>query len=411
MALHCKINKTPNFGFVLKMSIARTRTSLGRTPLNLNLNIPPSPRSIVSQQGSTVPSLTELLERQSPRFQNPILASPVIPGYEEESFYEERTSTLPDFVKRQSLDEELTRSGYSPLSKMVMVSPQGESQVKYVKAQNQLGEQVYVAIDVEDSFISQGANDPRLRESKLGFNIPQVEKELAFSKAGLGVAGVAFECKSGLCTLMHDEQINAPREQNFVLIHTKKVEESLVLASYPVVKMSEIRCNPQACLKNIDCALRRMRNAALDRCLCQINEVQKKFKEMCCLFDQTLECKENVIKEFKRTINLLEDSYDNCIKCPEKNKCKIDQIVYNIEVRNCKFPALMESCKDIACLDPELDKIICSLKKAKHKLEKKFKKLHCAYELKKKKKHHHHKCAWEEKCGDYSSSDSDSDHE
>ena len=384
------------------MSTTRTRTSLGRTSLSLDLNLPPSPERNITQQGSAVPSLSELMRRQTPRAQSVAFTSPVIPDIGEmEGQYEEEEliTSVPDLVRSRSLDEELARTGYTPLSKMIVVSPSGEQSVRYIKAQNQLGEPLYIAVDVNDAFVSQNNNDPRLRESRIPMNIGKEEKELAYSKAGMGVAGVALECKTGLCTIMHDEQMRAPREQNFVLIHTKKVEETLILASFPVVRMSEIRANPLACQKNIDQALRKMRNAALHNCVCNIETVKKKLEQVCQLFQQTLTCEENVVKEFSRTMNILEDSYDKCSKCPEKNECKLKEIIYNIEKRNTKFPALLESCKEIASLEQTLDEALCTLKDAKAKLDKKFRHLHCAYELKSKKRHHH-KCAWEQQCTD-----------
>ncbi len=380
------------------MSTARTRTSLGRSSLSLDLNLPPSPERNITQQSSSVPSLSELMRRQTPRAQSVAFASPAIPNVEDiesQDEEEEQITSVPDLIRSRSLDEELARTGYTPLSKMVVVSPTGEQSVRYIKAQNQLGEPLYIAVDVNDAYVSQSNNDTRLRESRLPMNIGKEEKELAYSKAGMGVSGVALECKNGLCTIMHDEQMRAPREQNFVLIHTKKVEETLILASFPVVRMSEIRANPQACQKNIDQALRKMRNAALSNCLCNIGSVQKKFEQTCKLFQETLAAKEKVIKEFHRTMTFLEDAYDKCIKCPEKNIEKLQNIVYNIEKRNAKFPALIESCQEIASLEQTLDEAICTLKDAKCKLEKKFRHLHCAYEVK-GKKHHHHKCAWED---------------
>lgn len=374
------------------MSATRTRQSLGRSSLDLDMGLPPSP----SHDTLNIPSLADLINRQTPRSRTVQIMSPAIPDDDADDDDVDTSASMSSFVRSRSLDDELLRTGYTPISKMVVISPNGQSHVEYIKAENEIGEPVYIAVDVDDAFVSQTASDPRLKESRIGMNIDPEEKELVFSKAGLGVAGVAFECRNGLCTILHDEQMQAPREQNYVLIHTTKMEETLVLASFPVVKMSDIRANPQACLKNVDLALRRIRNASLHKCQCEINEVQEKFKKFATLFDQTLETKEKVIREFKRTMNLLEDAYDKCVcaPCPEKNQHRIKEIVYNIEKRNAKYPHLVESCKDIASLGNSLEDAICLLEEAKHKLEKKFRHLHCAYELK-DKKHHHHHCAWE----------------
>ena len=377
------------------MSTTR-RTSLGRTGLNFNLNPPPSPqRIVIEQEENPLQNLADLIRhQQTPRSKANNFNSPIIPSLDDEDYGD--GSSLPNLIRGRSLDEELVKSGYTPISKMIVINPSGQSSVRYIKAQNKLGEPLYIAVDVDDSYISQSNNDTQLRESRIPMRIRQEEKETAFNKAGMGVSGVALECKNGLCTILHDEQMNAPHEQNFVLVHTKKFEESLVLASFPVVKMSEIRANPHIVNKNIDQALRKMRNGALSECLCNIKTVQAKFDQTCHLFKETLHAKEKVIAEFKRTMDILENAYDGCCKCPEKNHEKLKEIVFNIEKRNAKFPLLMQSCQEIASLECVLDEAITTLNQAKCKLEKKFKHLHCAYELKNKKHHNHHKCAWED---------------
>ena len=371
------------------MSASRIRTALGRTPLNADLGLPPSPSSV------NISSLNRLVS-----------SSPVIPSYEQQEFFEEETaSNIPSLTREHSLEDELIRNGYSPISKVVVVTPQGNSSVQYIKTQNQLGEPVYVAVDVNDTYVSSSPQDFRMKEVKGMMKIPQEEKEFAFEKAGLGVAGVAFECPTGICTIMHDEHLQAPQERSFALIQTKRVEEVTILASFPVVRMSDIRHNPEACHKNIDLALRRMRNAALDKCVCKINSLQAKMKQLCALLDATLECKENIVKKFKADMCFLEDTYQKCSKCPEKNSCKLKEIAFNIEKRNAMFPHLMESCHEIAQLEKTADEAICQLEKTKHKLNHKFRKLGCVFPLRKKKCII--KCAWEQCSVDDNDSDSD----
>lgn len=394
------------------MQSARTRTSLGLSSLNPDIGLPPSPERILSQQGLGSSNLTELFRRQTPRQQTTLFSSPAVPDIveEEEEFIETSTtrrSSLPDLVRSQSLDEELTRSGYTPLSKIVVIGQNNDSQVKYIKAKSQLGEPVYIAVDVDDAYVSHTNKDPRFKETRKQILVDEQEKEIAFTKLGLGVNGVALECKNGLCTILHDEGLNKPREQNFVLVYTKKAEETLTIASFPIVRMSDIRVNPELVCRNADETIRTMRNCALQKCLADIDCLKKKLDETCQLFQQTLTCKKNVINEFRRTMALLEDYYAKCCRCPEKNACKIKNILYNIEKRNAKFPYLLETCHEIAALNGIIDDVNCKLKEAKCKLDKKFKNLGCAYEYKEKKSHCHYKCAWEEHKGDESDIESD----
>lgn len=309
---------------------------------------------------------------------------------------DEEIITVADVVRRTSVDEELARAGYRPISKIIVTESPRDATVPYVKAQNSMGDPFYIAIDVQDSYIGHSKSDPIMQVASSPMAIPREDKEAAYAKAGMSVSGVALECKTGLCTIMHDPVMGAPREQNFVLVETTTIEEvSTGVVSYPILRLSELRSNPQACQKNIDQALRKIRNDALQRYLCKIKAVQKKFTAMADLFASTMKCKEHIVQELHRTVNLLECYLDECSKCPQDNCDKIKQIKYNLEKRNAMFPYLMECCTEIASLEDKLDASICALAKSKKRLDCKFKNLHCAYDLPEEPSSCMIKCAWD----------------
>ena len=381
------------------MSTLRSRTALGRSSINADQTLPPSPRALIN----TPPTLSQVVGRQTPRSRQIPPTEAVIPEIANNDLAVSQEQNLPKLVQSKSLDEELVRSGYTPLSKIVVVESNNGTQVPLVKAQNDIGEPVYIAVDTNDTYIAQSPNDPRFKTSKSLVSIPKAEKEMAFSQAGLGVAGVAMECNDGLCTIMHDTQAKAPREMNYGLIAGKKNNDNVV-ASYPIVKLSELRMNASSVQKNVECALRKMRNASLKACLCDVEKVQKKFDCLCGLFRDVSDLRSKVIKEFHHSMTVLENAHDNYAKCPAKNAEKIKQIAFNIEKRNAKFPHLIESCKEVANLDKTIDDINKALEETKCALQKKFKHLHCAYEHKDKSKHCG--CAW-----DKHDHDEEDDHE
>lgn len=370
-----KINPPKFCCFNKKMSGLRTRTSLGRSSLDFSNKLPSSPRALMKND-DTMP------EMAVPEYQS----RPVLVMEEE-------------LVPEQALEKELSRHGFTnPVN--IVVQDGKKSQVPFVKAENEIGQPVYIQVDIPGAVTRQNENDSRFKPTKTAMMIPKEEKDMAYTQAGLSVSGVAMECQDGLCTIMHNDQMKAPAEQNYSLVYTKRkekhvIKEEMLTVSYPIVRMSDLCANPVAVKKAIDCALRKMRNAALKACLCEIERVQKKFDCLCKEFKEVNCLREKVIKEFHRTITILEDSYDNCAKCPEKNACKLKEIAYNIEKRNAMFPCLMKSCKQMAALEQDIDQLLEVVKANKCRLEKKFKNLPCVYEPK-EKKHCHQKCAWDD---------------
>lgn len=291
-----------------------------------------------------------------------------------------------------SVEKELEKSGYTPLTAIGVKNPvSAEADIKYVKAENNIGEQIYVVVDIPGAHSNELYSEPLFRESRSAFNIPTEEKELALSKAGFGVAGVAIECEAGLCTLAHEPSKHTPTEKYFMFTASRKQEETLTIASFPLVKLSDIKRNPVNCMENVDMSLRQMRNAALNKCLCEVGDVQCKVKKACHLFDETLECQKKAVFGFEDSMKKLENAYCECKKCACPDAKRLDDIIYNINKRNALFPCLLESCKQVAALNCHLDKIICDLEKTKHVLAHKFKYIQCAYERKKEK----HCCVWD----------------
>lgn len=316
------------------------RTSLGRSSLdNVNFELPPSPR-----EGS-----------------------------------------LPQYVKKKSIEQEIKEYANKIKNKIFIVKPSGERHIGFLRVTNKKAEPFYIQIDTPESYISQTPQDIFLRESG-NLSLPSEEKEEAFQKVGMGVAGIAIECRNGLCTITRNEP-QAPVERSFVLIHTKRFEEDLIMGSFPLVKLSELRLNPEACLKNIGQALRKIRDTALDKCYCEVKEVEKKVKELYGLFNETMCVEENAIRGYKRSMGVLENNLEKCLCKPECNEERIKEILYNIERRNSLFPILIESCQDIGHLNHELDEALCLLEKIKVRLAKKFKNIDYVYEPKVKGKY------------------------
>lgn len=285
-----------------------------RTPSPIRVSLPPSPLKVSVSRGTPVrtPSPVRTITVQpSPIRSASVKASPVltpkvtIPVIKSErsartpvtpiASLSTRTSSrrsLPVEVKSTdikikdykgivesegSVEVDLLKRGYSPKSKVVVMDDKGGAYGDYVVATNRLGQTVYVKLDSE-GYVSVQPQDLTMVEGKTATIIPLSVKTNMMSCAGLDVCGVAFECEGGICTLTNDAESLTPKETTLIIVG-KQEEKTVVvedgLLAHPIVRMSDIKANPDLVLENTDKATRTMRNAAYQHALADVSSLEK----------------------------------------------------------------------------------------------------------------------------------------
>ena len=168
-------------------------------------------------------------------------------------------------IDKSGVERELLLLNYAPLSKIIVNDP--KKKLKYIKAKNCNGQNVYIQIDI-DTLTPLKQTDVALIETNSGLSIPYSIKTAAMTCAQNDVCGVAFECDdNGICMLVKNHSSNSmePVETNYVHVETKNValigvEKNDNITMLPVIKLSEIKANPDGILANTDAVLKRLRN-------------------------------------------------------------------------------------------------------------------------------------------------------
>ena len=240
------------------------------------------------------------------------------------------------------IENELKEFGYHVINKIA------GPKLYLLKATNKKGQKVYIHIDtleIPKKYDIMLIDD---NNNLLSYSI----KNGAYNCSGTDTSGIVFEYgTNSICTIMRGENDLKFTEKNYLFsqsspLHNLTFEGCVI--TYPIIKLSEIRVNPDMVLCNTDIVTRRLRNTEdsyerqelmnTDRALDQLNEALCNFKQIC--NDST----NKIITNIQHLRECPEPSYDELIKsnddiikliCVMKkvaNKRKdIERLTYEIE--------------------------------------------------------------------------------
>jgi hypothetical protein len=183
-----------------------------------------------------------------------------------------------------SIENELRDLGYLIISKIVT------QKLQFLKATNKKGQKVYIYVDVPE-YSSIDVYDIMLLENGIN-SLSYSIKNGVYDCVGTDVSGIVFEYGTNLiCTIMRGDNDLKINEMNYTFgsqFHNLSFEGCVI--TYPIIKLSELRVNPDIILCNTDIVTRRLRNTEdsherkeltntdyaleqLDRSLCNFKEV------------------------------------------------------------------------------------------------------------------------------------------
>jgi uncharacterized coiled-coil DUF342 family protein len=176
----------------------------------------------------------------------------------------------------------------------------------------------------------------------------------ALDCAGLDVCGVAFECNDSVCTLSRDVVDQTPKETTFVFSE-KHVERAAImdedLVAVPIVKMSEIRANPELTLRNTDTATRRIRNASYKNVMAQLDSMKDSLKTLNESVESFDEVKNDVTNRLAKSLSTLENYNRNFMAKPiqsEEDRNTYRKLLYNLRRRNELFVTFLQYVRRVA---------------------------------------------------------------
>lgn len=263
-------------------------------------------------------------------------------------------------IAKSNLENELMNLGYTPLSKIV-VNSNGEKRVQFIKAINKKGQKIFILVDV-DGFAAAKANEVTLLEVNKTSIIPYSVKTGAYNCANKDVCGVAFECGSdAVCVLSREPTDLMPKESNFVFVDRKTDEavETNVM-TYPVVRLSEIRADPEIILKNTDIVIRRLRNNTYVTLLEELTVTRQAINKLNEAFLRFNSTRESNAAKLNATLTQLEKWNEIYIAHPpttDENKDKYRKLQHNLVQRNDGIAILLQSMKKVADLTKEIDNV------------------------------------------------------
>ena len=251
--------------------------AMGNTPLSPGLNQEPLSSPLLEEESI----LLSNGERPSPSMflgnapnmsrQSALMSAGALPSPMNSIEISDDNGPLID----ASIENELLQSGFVPKDKIITTDDNGERHARFIKVISRMGQSALVEIDINGYMVVQ-PKDQNVVASKAVSQIPYSVKMGTYDCAKTDVCGVAFVCDKDICVLNNDPTGRGPQEKNFVYVAHNNIDgaadgainKAVVISgnpvAYPIIRMSEVRANPGLCIKAINEATRRIRNAAYE---------------------------------------------------------------------------------------------------------------------------------------------------
>lgn len=339
------------------------------------INKPPTPKKLTTTQTEDRVTLATATEQIIPVKDFSIKTKPLVKQPVEFSNEDKFAGSYQDIMINSNLDKDLTNNGYTTLSKIIVKGENDERKTQYVKAINKKGQTVYVLIDTY-GYTSSKNDDLTLMEVNNATVVPYSLKTGAFSCAGKEVSGIAFECGSdSICVLSHNIHDLTPIESNFVFVQQKPEVQKLsnTIMPYPIIKLSEIKVNPNLLLKNTDVVTRRLRNSSYNIELNAFNNLQQSLQKLNNVLLEFNKITQNAAAGLSRTLSQLDEWNEIYLSNPpvtDDAKDKYKRLQYNLSHRNQGISDLLRimnkvnnKSKDIELISKEIDDLTALCKK------------------------------------------------
>lgn len=268
-------------------------------------------------------------------------------------------------ISNASIENELLNVGYTPLSKIVVRSSNGEKRTQYIKAVNRKGQKVYILIDV-NGYTTAKAADLTFVESQTVTLVPYSLKVGAYECAGTNVCGVAFECGADtVCVISRGSQDLNPKEASYIFVERQTpsvntIESKGAITSYPVIRLTEIRSNPPLVLQNTDVVTRRLRNTAYMTQIEELANTQKSIDKLNQAFTRFNNIRETTAPKLTHTLRTLEQYNDGYLTNPpstDELKDRYRRLQFNLSQRNDNIVTLLQIMKRVDDNRAEIDAI------------------------------------------------------
>ena len=250
------------------------------------------------------------------------------------------SATYQSLIATVGLEGELLGVRYQIEGTISLNNGRSENRVQYIKAVNANGQKVYIMVDVTGVL-------PTKRNLVMipltgPARVHHSTKLNAYDCVKNSVAGVAFEVGvDGLSTIVRDSETLEPREANYALIdQTQELENKGIVMTYPIVRMSEIRTNPQLVLENTNEAFSCLRLTTTDS---HSEAIRQSFEDLKALSEAWVyfnEIRYKVAGTLIRDIDQLQNwnnIFNERTVTSDTERDKVNGIQRNLAIRNERF--------------------------------------------------------------------------
>jgi hypothetical protein len=306
---------------------------------------PPKKASKISEKSDKIPPI-----KKSPKKKK------------EDTMIEMKTNNMEvtkykDIINNSSIDRELLNNSYIPTNKIVIQTDNGEKRTQYIKSINKNGQKVFISIDM-NGYTTSKPTDLTLVQTSNN-NIPHSLKTGATNCVGTDVSGVAFECNDYVCVITRNGLDF--KEENYCYVQDQQENiMSGVVTCYPVVKLSEIKANPDMILTNTDKTTRRLRNASYTSELQDLELTSQAIIKLNNAFVTFDKIKEESLNKLTGSLNQLEKWNGMYVTKPpatDDTKDKYKRLQYNLAKRNEGIDNLLKCMRKVSELRFDIEEI------------------------------------------------------
>lgn len=254
-------------------------------------------------------------------------------------------------AREKTIEEKLGEKGYVVTDKVFVRTNEG-MYPKYMKVKNNLGQTMFVELDLEGDVVYQGENQTMI-VSKEASMVPLSKQIGTFDCAMMGGAcGVAFDCEGEICTLT--KSVDSPSQPTRLVLTTASSpqEKRLTLTgsptAYPVVRYSDVMSNQMATAASVEKSTKAIRNAGYQECMENWREYQRATDQLNVAAREFIRMSDGAMRGLARdlrTLNSYRTAYLSAPMTTSADQEKFKSVVSNIDDRQERLIALFATCQ------------------------------------------------------------------
>lgn len=267
----------------------------------------------------------------------------------------------------RDVEKELRDSGYTPVSRVV-VDQDGELEGQYIKALNLYGQYIYVDLDTE-GLVSTDGSEVIHTEVLNSTELPLLD---AYKCVENSACGVASECVNGICTMKRENGSRYPRQSFLKSDRSSEVSTYAsmgdTILSYPIVRLSDIRADPEGSLLAQNAATTQLRNQRNEALVADIEEMSALLNQLVREFNDFEELRSELTVRVASDLAQLELDNLSYVQTPprsEEERNQSEAIVEGLMRRNEIVIDILECSKKVTDLNDTLKEAISVIQSSK----------------------------------------------